>query len=81
MTSMEGYADDTSTDDWALTFAVETRDENVNEYVFYRRSTRKCFYTVNGAGEFYVSIDDVNKILSDAKKLRNGESINADSQL
>ena len=81
MTSMEGYADDTSTDDWALTFAVETRDENVNEYVFYRRSTRKCFYTVNGAGEFYVSIDDVNKILSDAKKLRNGESINAESQL
>ena len=81
MTAMEGYADTQSTDDWILTFAVETRDGNVNEYVFFRQTTRKCFYTVNGAGEFYVSIDDVNKILSDAKKLRNGESINADSQL
>ncbi len=81
MASMEGYADSTATDDWTLAFTIETRDGIQTRYDFYRQTTRKCFYTVDGKGEFYVSVDVVNKILSDAKKLQSGESINADSQL
>lgn len=81
MASMDGYADSTATDDWVLGFTIETRDGTQTRYDFYRQTTRKCFYTVDGKGEFYVSVDVVNKILSDAEKLQNGESINADSQL
>lgn len=81
MTAMEGYADSDNTDHWVLSFTVETRSGKITEYAFYQQSTRKCYYTVNGTGEFYVSVDDVNKIISDAAKLKTGEAINADSQL
>jgi hypothetical protein len=80
MTSMDGYAENTDTDDLVLTFRIERRDGKVSEYKFYRISNLKCFYTVNGTGEFYVSLNDVEKIISDAKKLMSGEIINPDSR-
>ncbi len=81
MTNMEGYAESTNTDDWMLSFRIEKRDGRVTEYKFYRISNLKCFYTVNGKGEFYVSLDDVEKILSDAKKLALGEEIDPDARV
>ncbi|MBR5528504.1 MAG: DUF4340 domain-containing protein [Clostridia bacterium] len=81
MTEMEGYAENRSTDDWMLTFTIETTAGKIYEYKFYRISTRKCYYTVNGVGEFFVSIDDVEKILSDSEKLASGIKINADAQM
>jgi hypothetical protein len=64
-----------------LSFRIEKRDGRVSEYKFYRISNLKCFYTVNGKGEFYVSIDDVEKILSDAKKLASNEEIDPDARV
>lgn len=81
MARMEGYADTRKTDNHILTYTVETTSGKVYEYKFYQTSTRKCYYTVGGSGEFYVSVDVVNKILSDAQKLASGEKINADSQI
>ncbi|MBE6622689.1 MAG: DUF4340 domain-containing protein [Ruminococcaceae bacterium] len=81
MTNMEGYAESKNTDDWMLSFRIEKRDGRVTEYKFYRISNLKCFYTVNGKGEFYVSLDDVEKILSDAKKLAAGEEIDPDARV
>ena len=81
MTGMEGYADSKSTDDWMLSFTVETTGGKIYEYKFYRISTRRCYYTVNGEGEFYVNVDAVEKILSDAAKLAEGTEINADSKI
>lgn len=81
MTSMNGYTDSTRTDDLLLSVEVETRSGKNTKYDFYQISTRKCYYTVNGKGEFYVSIDEVEKLVSDAKKLEKGETINADSQV
>lgn len=81
MTRMSGYADEKKTDDKILSFTIETKSGKSTQYDFYQTSTRKCFYTVNGKGEFYVSIDEAEKIVSDAKKLRNGETINADAQM
>lgn len=80
LVNMEGYAESNPTDEWLLTFTVESTEGNIYEFKFYRLSTRKCYYTVNGSGEFYVSIDDVEKILSDAEKLAQGITINADAQ-
>lgn len=81
MAKMEGYADTKKTDNHLLTYVIETTDGTVYEYSFYQTSTRKCYYTVGGTGEFYVSVDVVNKLISDAAKLSTGESINADSQI
>ncbi len=80
MTNMEGYAESTSTDDWVLTFGLETRSGKIYEFKFYQISTRKCYYTVNGKGEFYVNISEVEKIISDAAKLLSGEPIDADAK-
>lgn len=80
MTNMEGYAETQPTDDWMLTFKIETNAGKIYEYKFYRMTTRKCYYTFNGNGEFYVSIDNVNKLISDADKLAKGIKINADAQ-
>ena len=80
LVNMEGYAESKPTDEWLLTFTVESTEGKIYEFKFYRLSTRKCYYTVNGSGEFYVSIDDVEKVLSDAKKLADGITINADAQ-
>ncbi len=81
MTNMEGYAETKNTDDWMLTFKIEKRDGRITEYKFFRISNLKCYYTVNDKGEFYVSLDDVEKILSDAKKLASGEPIDADARV
>lgn len=81
MARMEGYADNKKTDNHVLSYTIETSGGKVYEYRFYQTSTRKCYYTLNGSGEFYVSVDVVNKILSDAQKLASGESVNAESQI
>ncbi len=81
MTNMEGYAESTSTDDWVLTFSLETRSGKIYEFKFYQISTRKCYYTVNGEGEFFVNISEVEKIISDAEKLERGEPIDADAKV
>lgn len=80
MTHMDGGTEEKPTDDWMLTFTVETRAGKIYEYKFFRLSTRKCYYTVNGTGDFYVSVDVVEKILSDAGKLLEGTPINAEAQ-
>lgn len=47
-------------------------------YDFYFLTTRKCFYTVNGEGEFYVIRDSVLKLISDTKKVLAGEQVIAE---
>lgn len=70
--SLEDYADSTSTDEWTMTFTVKTRQGLEFEYSFYNYSTRRCYFTINGRGEFYVLRDRVEKILSDVEVLKNG---------
>ncbi|MHC1695937.1 MAG: DUF4340 domain-containing protein [Eubacteriales bacterium] len=47
-------------------------------YDFYFMTTRKCFYTVNGEGEFYVIRDSVLKLISDTKKVLAGDEVIAE---
>ncbi len=60
-----------------LKFTVETNGGNVTEYAFYRYSTRRALVTVNGEGNFYVLVDAVEKILSDAQRAAAGEPVNS----
>lgn len=60
-----------------LTFKVTTNGGNETEYSFYRYSTRRALVTVNGKGNFYVLVDAVQKIISDAQKVSVGESVDS----
>lgn len=76
--SIEEYTESTSTDEWVMTFKVKTRGGYETEYSFYNYSTRRCYFTVNGEGEFYVLRDRVEKILSDTKTLMAGGEVTSD---
>lgn len=50
-----------------------------NEYVFYSYSTGRCFFTLNGNGEFFVPRKEVEKLLRDTNRFVSGQAINYDS--
>ncbi len=58
---------------------VKKNDGEVLEYKFYRYSER-CYYTINGEGEFYLSLRDVNKLLIDAVRAAHREYVDVEEQ-
>ncbi len=54
---------------------IVTKDGKTTEFAFYPYATRRCFFTVNGKGEFYLLKDAVEKIVSDSQKLIKGEPV------
>ncbi len=50
------------------------------DYRFYIYSTRRCFYTVNGNGEFYLLRDSVEKMLRDTDRMVRGVPIDSDAK-
>lgn len=80
MLEMKGYASKSQEDNWKFTFTVETVGGKIYEYKFYHTAERECYYTVNGAGEFYVDIADIDKMISDAQKLANGETVDPEAE-
>ena len=56
----------------SLKIKMVSGDETV--YKFYRYSER-CYYTVNGEGEFYMALRDVNKLLIDSVRAAYGMSV------
>ena len=58
-----------------------TRDNGeVLEFKFWSYSTRRCFYTVNGEGEYYTLRDSVEKLIRDADKIMSGLPVNSDNK-
>ncbi len=49
-------------------------------YHFYIYSTRRCFYTIDGVGEFYVLRDQVEKLLRDTDRMIHGLPIDSDAK-
>ena len=45
------------------------------EYKFYSYSSRRCYVTINGEGEFYVNKKDVYKMLTDANRAAYGHTV------
>jgi len=74
---LEGYTDSTSTDELLMTLRYTTDAGKVWEFKFYPYSTRRCFYTVNGAGEFYVLRDIIEKAISDTQKVLDGVTVDS----
>lgn len=74
---MQDYAEKKSTDDLIFTVSIHKRNGEDLVYRYYGISTRRCYYTVNGEGEFYVLRDSVEKIASDYGKLMSGEPIDS----
>lgn len=79
---IEDYTEDNSTDEakCIATMRITTESDIVTEYKFYAYATRRCFMTVNGEGEFYVNRDMAAKLISDAKKVIAGITVNSDSR-
>ncbi len=63
-----------------LTIRFTMKNGKTNEYSFYRYSTRRALFLVNGEGRFYVMADWVEKILSDMDRLYNGLEIDSYSK-
>lgn len=70
----EGVEDYTSHDEIAC-FRVTMDDGEVYEYKYYAYSSRRCYVTINGEGEFYVNTKDVYKVLTDANRAANGKTV------
>lgn len=54
---------------------VTMDDGSVLEYKYYSYSSRRCYVTVNGEGEFYVNKKDVFKMLCDANRAAHGLTV------
>ena len=55
-----------------LTYTVEG-DMGTLKYDFYRTATRRCYFTINGKGEFYINYDLVNHMIEQTYKIEKGE--------
>ena len=77
---LQDYAKNTDTDSLTLyaTFTFTMDNGETIVYRFYPYSTHHCYYTVNGVGEFYTMNNSVEKVLTDAVRLLNGDSVDAD---
>jgi len=80
--SLEDYSpvSDTTDLEKMATLTVVTDAGVKTVYEFYPYSTRQCFYTVNGIGEFYLLRDSVEKMLNDTQRMLNGEQIDSDAK-
>ena len=76
---LQDYADRTDIESmtYLATMRVTRKGGEPIEYVFYGYNTRRCYYTVNGEGEFYVPRDHVEKLLRDTDRLLNGLPVDA----
>ena len=75
--TLQDHTDSRSTDDLLLSFTIKLRSGEETEYSFYRYTARRCYYTVNGEGEFYVLADSVEKVISDCEKVLSGLDVDS----
>ncbi len=79
---IEDYTEstDTSEESCIATMKITTEAGIETEYKFYAYSTRHCFMTINGEGEFYVLRDMAAKLISDARKVLAGITVSSDAR-
>ena len=76
--SIEDYAENTETENCMLTLRIKTDAGKTFEYKFYPYSTRRCFFTIDGEGEFYVLRSVVEKLIEDIDILHSGGMVDYD---
>lgn len=77
MIELQDYTASKATDNHMLSFTVKTAGGSSYTFDFYRYSARRCFYTINGTGEFYVLSDSVEKAISDCIKVMNSQDVDS----
>ncbi len=79
---LRDYADETDISKMELLaeLDIEYDDGEKKEIKFYSYSTRRCFYTVNGKGEFYVLRDEVEKIIRDGDRILKDLPVDSDTK-
>jgi len=75
--NIEEYAPEAKYDEWLMRLTVKTDVGLEYVYDFYSYSTRRCYFTINGVGEFYCLRDRVEQIITDTVALMNGEDIDS----
>ncbi|MBQ9117263.1 MAG: DUF4340 domain-containing protein, partial [Clostridia bacterium] len=80
LVDIQGYMRGEGVDDYSklpeiACVKVTMDDGSVLEYRYYSYSSRRCYVTVNGEGEFYVNKTDVFKMLCDANRAANGLTV------
>ncbi len=59
---------------------VTMRDGYEMNYEFFAYSDQRCYYTINGEGEFYVKRSQVQKLFADAQRVIDGIEIDPESE-
>lgn len=79
---IEGYAENTipNEDDRCAEMTVTLNDGTKKEYVFYKTGER-CFYTVDGSGEFYIPYYQVRRMLVNAARAATGYPVDNGLQM
>lgn len=79
---LQGRTDSDETDKMTLLceLTITKDDGEVLEFKFWSYSTRRCFYTVNGEGEYYTLRDSVEKLIRDADKIMSGLPVDSDNK-
>ncbi len=57
---------------------IKMKNGEVLEYKFYKYTGGRCYYTVNGEGEFWILLSSVNKLLIDSVRASHEEYVNSD---
>lgn len=76
---IQDKAESNAKDNLYATITVTNDAGEVTVYRFYPYSTRRCLVTINDVGEFYLLLDEVERLIADANRIMNGESVEADS--
>ena len=81
---IQGYMKDEDAEDEDLkyyaTLTVAKLDGEVTVYEFYKYSSERCYYTVNGEGEFYILRRQVDKLMIDAARGAYGLKVESSNQ-
>jgi hypothetical protein len=82
---IQGYiksegVDVSTLDEPYATLTVAKLNGETSVYKFYRYSSERCYYTVNGEGEFYILRRQVDKLMIDAARGVNGLRVESSNQ-
>lgn len=72
---LEDVTESDSEENEILSFRVTSDKDKVYEYRFYAYSTRRCYFTINGKGEFYCLRDSVELVKNNLARFEAGEEI------
>ena len=77
---LEDYTGSTLRENKILSFKATSLSGKTYEYAFYAYSTRRCFFTINGEGEFYCLRDSVELVINNLIRFEEGTEIDTSAK-